>query len=355
MLVKMKRLLPLALALVLTVSPVKATGQSLIDPEQLQDQQASYNTARVEKGTFVKESSVPAQVHYPLQQMLKVEKNGAVFVEFGVKAGQKVSKGDVLARFAVETSGASLARLEREITRLEEETKLGILQREEAIKLLENSDAEGLEQERNSILLKKAKVELEHFKYLQQRSLDALKQEKKAEQERQNGYTLLAPADGKVADFAQLKSGDPVEAQTVLMTFIRTDVVQLRVNNPAGDLRYNLPVKITVGRQNNASVLTGRVVAADSGLPAQEQTGYAYISVETDEELVNPKVTAEVIRLDNVMVADRSAVIAENGKYYVTKLTDGMLQKRYVGFGANNTEVVWIIHGVADGDTLIAD
>jgi multidrug efflux pump subunit AcrA (membrane-fusion protein) len=353
MLVKMKRLLPLALALLLTVSPVKATGQSLIDPEKLQDQQISLDTIQVEAGSFIKEYNVPALVHYPMQRELKSGKYNAIFVEFAVDKNEKVQKGDVLARLAVETSDAALERLEREITRLEEEMKLGVQQRNEEIKRLENTNADGLEKEKNDILLKKAKVELEHYEYLQQRRLDALKQEKKLEQEKQNGYTLIAPADGIVTDFAKLKTGDPVPANSVLMTFVQTDVVQLRISNSAGDLRYNMPVKVTIGKKNT-TVVSGRVVAADGTIPEKERTGYAYIRVETEAELVDPKLSAEIVRLDNVLVVDRGAVISENGKHYVTKLVDGMLQKRYICFGTNNTDQVWLIHGVAAGDTLIA-
>ncbi len=353
MLDKMKRLLLLALALLLTVSAVKATGQSLIDPEKLQDQQISLETIQVETGSFIKEYNVPALVHYPLQWELKNDKYDAIFAEFAVKENEKVQKGDVLARLTVETSNAALERLEREIVRLEEEMKLGIQQRNEEIKRLENTNADGLEKEKNDILLKKAKVELEHFAYLQQRSLDALKQEKKLEQEKQNGYTLIAPADGIVTDFAKMKTGDPVPADSTLMTFVQTDVVQLRISNSSGDLRYNMPVKVTIGKKST-TVVSGRVVAADGSIPEHKRTGYAYIRVETEDELVEPKLSAEIVRLDNVLVVDRGAVVPENGKHYVTKLVDGMLQKRYIGFGANNTDQVWLIHGVAAGDTLIA-
>lgn len=349
-----KRLFPLALALALLVSPVKASGQSLIDPERLTDQQVSYNTAQVQMGSFIKEYNVPAQVHYPLQHALALEENGAFFAEFAVKEGQDVKKGDVLARFTVETSSVTLERLDREIQRLEDETTLGIAQREDSIRVLENTKAEGAEEEKNSILLKKQKMGLEHYQYLQQRSIDSLKQEREAEQKKLSGYTLVAPDDGKVTDFAKIKTGDPVSAGQTLMTLIRTDVVQLRVNNSSGDLRYNMPVKIAVGREN-PTVLTGRVVAADGAIPSQERTGIAYISVETDETFQEARITAETIRLDNILVVERSAVVMENGKHYVTKVVDGMLQKRYIGFGMNNLEDVWILHGVAEDDTLLAD
>ena len=352
---KMKRLLLLALAVALTVCPVSASGESLIDPEKLQDQQASYNTTAVQLGSFVKEYSVPVLVHYPLQETLKVEQNGAFFVEFAVEEEQEVKKGDILAHFTIETSGAALEQLEREIARLEAETKLTVQQRKEAIKRLENASAEGFEKEKNAIMLKKAKAELAHYEYLQQRSLNALKQAQKTEQEKQDGYTLIAPADGKVLDFATLKTGAPVSTEDALMTFVRTDVVQLCVSNSSGDLRYNMPVTITVGKQNNITKVSGRVVAADGAIAVKERTGYAYIQVETDAKLENPKLTAEVMRLDNVFVVERGAVISENGKHYVTKLVDGMLQKRYIGFATHNTEEVWIIHGVAEGDLLVTD
>ena len=350
-----KRLIPLTLALLLTVLPVKASQQSLIDPEQLTDQQATYNTASVRRGSFIKEYNVPAVVHYPMQQAMSLGENGAFFAEFAVKEGQTVQKGDVLVRFTVDASSVAVTRLEREIVRLENETALGISQRSEAIRTLENTYAEGLEKEKNTVTLKKLKAELEHYKYLQQRSIEALKREKTAEQKKLNGYVLTAPENGKVTEFAKITAGDPVSAGQTLMTLIRTDVVQLRVSNASGELRYNMPVKVSVGRQNNPTVLTGRVVAADGEIPREEQMGYAYIQVDTEETFNDARITAETIRLDDVLLTDRDAVVAENGKYYVTKLADGMLQKRYIGFGVNNTTDAWILHGVAEGDALLAD
>lgn len=352
---KMKRSLLLLLVLALLAAPISASAESLIDAEKLQEQQASYSTAKVQLGSFIQEYSVPVLVYYPLQQNLKVEQNGAIFKEFAVEEEQNVKKGDVLAYLTVETSDAALEQLEREIARLEAETELGISQRNDAIELLEKSDAEGFQKEKNAIALKKAKAELAHYEYLQQRSLDTLKQALKAEQEKRDGYTLVAPADGKVIDLAKLKTGDPVAAGDALMTFVRTDVVQLRVSNSSGDLRYNMPVTITVGKQNNTATVSGRVVAADGAIPEKERTGYAYIQVDTQVELADPKLTAEIMRLDNVLVAERGAVVSENGRHYVTKLVDGMLQRRYIGFGANNADQVWIIHGVAEGDILVTD
>ena len=352
---KTKRFLTLALALLLTILPVKVSGQSLADPDQLTHQQAGYNSVQVQQGSFIKEYTVQAIPYYPLQQALTLEKNGAFFAEFAVKEGQSVKKGDVLVRFTADASNVTLERLVREIALLEEETALGISQRNEAIEMLKNTQAEGLNKEKNEILIKKQKAELQHYQYLQQRSIEALKQEKKAEQEKLNGYTLTAPEDGKVFDLARIQAGDPVVAGQSLMTLVRTDVVQLQVRNSAGELRYNMPVKVTVGRRNDQSVLAGRIVAADGAIPSQKRTGIAYISVEADKEMIDPKVTAETVRLDNVLVVERNAVVMENGKYYVTKLLDGMLQKRYISFGMNSASNAWIIHGVAAGDTLIAD
>jgi multidrug resistance efflux pump len=309
----------------------------------------------VQQGSFVKECNIQAIPYYPLQQTLTLEKNSAIFVEFVAKPGQSVKKGDILARFTADASSVTLERLVREIALLEEETALGVSQRSEAIETLKNTQAEGLEKEKIEILLKKQQAELQHYQYLQQRSVDALKQEKKTEQEKLNGYILTAPEDGKVFDFANIQAGDPVTAGQTLMTFVQTDVVQLQVRNSAGELRYNMPVKVTVGRRNAQTVLAGRIVAADGAIPQKERTGFAYISVETDKEMIDPKITAETVRLDNVLVVARNAVVMENGKYYVTKLADGMLQKRCIGFGMNSTSDAWIIHGVVSGDTLIAD
>ena len=59
--------------------------------------------------------------------------------------------------------------------------------------------------------------------------------------------------------------------------------------------------------------------------------------------------------LRDVLLVDWSAVEAEKGKSYVYVLEDDMVQKRYVVPGLNNREKMWILDGLREGQTVIAD
>ena len=100
------------------------------------------------------------------------------------------------------------------------------------------------------------------------------------------------------------------------------------------------------------------MVAADDSIPEKERNGIAYILLDPydpDIKLRTLKVTAPTLYLENVMIAKRNTVTAENGKYYVTKLVDGMAQKRYIDVGMISTTAVWYLGGVAEGETLVID
>ena len=56
-----------------------------------------------------------------------------------------------------------------------------------------------------------------------------------------------------------------------------------------------------------------------------------------------------------MLLVDWRAVDSENGKSYVYVLEDDMVQKRYVAPGLNNREKVWILDGLHEGQTVIAD
>ena len=62
-----------------------------------------------------------------------------------------------------------------------------------------------------------------------------------------------------------------------------------------------------------------------------------------------------VEELQDVLLVDWRAVDSENGKSYVYVLEDDMVQKRYVAPGLNNREKVWILDGLHEGQTVIAD
>lgn len=361
--VNAKKLLTLLLSVTLLALPVMAAGQQdLIDPQQLTQQQISYKTTQVQTGSFIKELSTTGSAYYPMTYYASFAGSNAKFAEYTVAVGDTVKVGDVLARFSVETDDIAITRLERQLARAEEEVEAGILQRREVIAALKKEIAglaDGAEKEKKEITLQKLKTELERYEYTQQRSLDAQQQALDALYDQRENNVLLAPADGVITELVQKKAEETVSAGEALAVIVCEDVVLLRVGNPFGELRYHMPVQVTVGRANSQTVLTGTVVSADNVIAQSAQTGYAYVqlnlSASQNVNLDNPGIVAASMQLDNVLLVDRSAIHAENGRFYVNKLSNGVVQKRYILIGMQNAEYAWVMDGVTEGETLIVD
>lgn len=358
----MARLLAILLALMMYILPVMVSAQEdLIGQDQIIQQEVTYRTDTVQRGTFVKETTFSAAEYYPCSWKVACPKNGAIFVEYAVSQGAQVKAGDVLVRLSGETDSIALERLERELLRMQEEFAAAVSEKQEKITAAEAklpALTDGFEKEQLEISIKILRVELEQFCYLQQRTLDAKQQEVDDARNAQKVMELTAPADGTVTALTAKNPEDPVAIGEVLVTLIRTDIRLLQVKDPATELRSNMPVTITIGKGDNQKILTGRVVAAEDRLAPEYRSGYAYVLPDPGAENVvfrDVRITAATVSLDNVLLADRRSVTLENAKVYVTKLSDGALQRRGILLGTTNATHAWIIAGVAEGDILILD
>lgn len=361
---KEARLAALLLAALLMCAPT-ALGeeqQDIIDVSELTPQQINYNTTEVICGEFVKETSTSASEYFPLTYNVKFDQSNAKFVEYTVKRGDVVKAGDMLARFTITGSDVAFTRMEKNLARTEEQTRQGILDREEAIskKRAEIAAlANGYEKEKAMLSLRKLELELEQYSYRQQYSIDQQREAYEEECARRENNILYSPVDGVVDELAYKKVDDAVSAGETLVVISSEEIMLLRAKGNGTDFRYNMPVNVVIGNNKNQVTLTGRIVAADDAIPEKERTGYVFVELDPyDEEEIrirSPKVTAKTIYLDNVLQINRRAATLEAGKYYVTKLTDGMVQKRYIQFGLNGSQTVWVLTGVEEGETLVID
>lgn len=361
--IRMKRLLLLIVAALLAVSTAQASeAQDIIDAAQLTPQQINYKTTEVRVGSFTKQANATASEYYPLTYNVRFEQSNAKFVEYTVSRGDEVKAGDVLARFTITGSDVALTRLEMNLSRTQEETERGIAEREEAIAKLRAeiaTEKDSYEREKKTISLRKLEIDLEQYRYRQQNSIDTLKESLDEERERRENNVLISPVDGIVSELAYKKVDDAISANETLVTISSEEVMLLRAKNDSGELRYNMPVQVVMGSNKQPVILTGRIVAADDAIPESERTGYVFVQMDpydTEEhKLRGPKLVADTMRVDNVLLIQRTAATLESGKYYVTKLTDGMVQKRYIQFGVGNIQDIWVLEGVTEGETLIID
>jgi len=64
-------------------------------------------------------------------------------------------------------------------------------------------------------------------------------------------------------------------------------------------------------------------------------------------------VRAQNCYLDNVMIVPRKAVELEAGDYFVSKLEDGIVRKRYVNCIVKPGQQIWILQGIEAGEEIV--
>lgn len=359
--INLKRLLLVALTVVFCVSGTCAAQQDILSGDQLTQEEINYKTETVRRGTFERSVSNTVSEYYPLTYPLRYEGANAKFIEYTVSRGDVVKAGDVLARFEITGSAAAMARMELELQRAEEAMEDNVRTREEQIaKKRAAIAAAGSDYEREVMMLelRKLEIELEQYIFRQEYNIEAQKEAVEEVRANYSATELVSPVDGVITEIRYKKLDDAVSTNELLITLYSTDVMLFRVDNGTGSFRYGMPVTVTVGTNKNSTDLTGRVVASDHAIEESGKTGHALIQLDPYDESINlrnPKVKAAMMRLEDVLLVSRKAVTLENGKYYVTKLTDGMVQKRYVVNAESNTTDTWLLAGVTEGETLVLD
>ena len=354
-----RRLIALLLALALTGSA--AASSEVIAPERIEADEVKYNTAEVRYGEFVKSVTLGASEYYPLVTAVNYKGDPAVYAETLVKRGDEVKTGDPLLRVTILYDEVQMAELNLALQRAEEAYEEGVKSREEAIDVLERTlAAEKDEYQRRlaALQLKKLELQLEQYVYQQEYALEDRRRQIEELNERHEAVIVTAPADGAVIDLTYFREGDRLYQGTAICQIASQDVMLLAVRD--GRLRYGMDVGIETGPNKDRTSLTGRVVAASDCLEGVV-SDYALVEYDPPEDgaAINwraSKVSADTVRLENVLMVNRKAVSLNGGNYIVTKLTeDGVTQKRYIRQGLITTTEAWALQGLEEGDVVIID
>lgn len=337
------------------------TSDSLIAADQIKAEKANYVTHTVTRGNYARGMSATAVEYYPHTYTLRVEVEGAKFQKYLVSRGDEVKAGDPLVAFSLDTDEVALESQRLTLARTTERFKTGQQERREAIDALSREllqEQDRLCREILSLRIERAELELEQYIHVQNHEIALLEARVNELEALKDANLLLAPVDGVITDVEYRRTGDRVQVGEALLTLCRTDPMLLRIDNTSGYFRYGMDVVVKVGVSKSRKELTGRVVASDTLLSDSQRTGRAFIELDTYEEgqrLINPTVEGNTYYLENVICIPRRAAPLESGKYYVNKLVDGMVQKRYVHYIMNNISDAWILQGLTEGETLIID
>lgn len=329
-------------------------------------------TAVAERGTLLKEHSMAAVVQYPGQRTVRLEAEEARFVEFTVTNGQRVKKGETLAVFAKKTDSVRLTAIELELAALETERSDGLDDRERADEALrkELAELENLPQDEQTYRvhvqkeiidqkLRQSELERRRFEGRIARKRRALEEERADIRKGEGDLRVAAPVDGVVASLQYIAPGATCARGLALMKIYNPEEYLLfSEEGLTGAFRVGQAVEVEYGRNNDRRTATGRVVASDAPLDAALRRGGAYIAVEGSvpaEDLLNPTVRAQQVRLDGVLLLPRGAVGHENGVSYVRILSGGAPRKRYVLTGPSDAESTMVLGGLAEGQSVVVN
>jgi len=356
--------LMMLLLLAVLLCCTQALGESLISEDMIKKETVNYsNTFTVELGTFERSYSEQASEYYPHTYVLRFEGDNARFGEYLVGRKQEVKAGDVLATFTLDVDEVALASKRQALMRAEESYALQKQDRQEAIQ----DQLEALEKERNAfayeiqtLKIQRAQVALEQFCSQQERHIENMRQEIAELEEKYSQTTIVAPYDGVITSLTYKQEGERLYPNEELITLYRTDGMMLRITNNNGHFRYGMQVTVAAGPAKSRTYFTGRIIAADTTLAESKRAGYAYIELDPGQEEfptrgIQPTVSAATYYVDQVYCLPRRAVEAENGKYYVYKLVDGKVEKRFVNVALQGITEMWVLQGVEVGETIIID
>ena len=324
-------------------------------------EKANYKTAVVERGNFTKEVAGSGSVVYPVQAELRWTEGSVRFDEFYVTSGTEVSKGDVLARFTTEENQVALEEKQLALERAQRDFTLGKQQRQDQIKQAEAA-LNGLgsyEARIQALNIQKLQSQYDQYVYQTEYSLAAQQEEIQKLQSQISETVLVAPFDGVVDSVVSFNQGDKVDPSQVLVTMYASDRLLISAEDAEGAYRYNMPVTVQIGNNDEVETYTGRVISASNILPAALKQGQALIELDgkLDPALAKRKVavTGNDVDLHNVLLVNRSAIKKDESRRYVYVLDGETVKKRYVVEGENNMSTTWILDGLTEGQTLILD
>ena len=347
-------------ALMIAAAILPLMGSSLLDEESMSKPQAAYTTAQAHVGSFVKTASNSASIYWPVIVDVRNEVRSARLESITLSRVTELTEGALLGTIRSEGSQAELSAARLALARLREGYETGAADRAEAI-----ADAElalaglaGQEREIARLRLEKQRLEAERFALQQEHAIAAQEKTVADIEEDLQGADVYAPVTGGIDYFSYVSAGDSLYYGQLLLSVRRKDTYLLRVEDGSDRFRYGMTVTVQYGPRNNRTACAGRVVSSDSVRRYNDATGYAWIRLDEPvdvDDLTQPSVSAECMRVDGVLLIPRKAARLTAGKQMVTILDGASLANRYINIAMNNSEESWVLQGLEEGQTLVLD
>jgi HlyD family secretion protein len=347
--------------------------------------------ASVERGPFVRDIAADGRVVAAVSPTLYANAAGAVVLQ--VHAGDKVTKGQVLAVIASPELTNKLAQEENNEDAMQvayQQSKVDANQQRS--KLQEAYDNANIDQQsaardlkryqeafdkgavsqldvdRHRDALQKAQIELSHAKAnlgMDDSSLTLEVQAKKLAYERQKllvadlkrqveELNVRSPVNGQVGQlFIAQTATVPKDAK--LLTVVDLSALEVQVSVPesfARDLASGMPAVIS----GNGNDWKGAVSAISPEVVNGEVVARVRFEGKKPSELrQNQRLSVRIVldKRDNVLTVARGSFVDESGGRYAYVVRDGIAYKTPVTLGPSSIDKVEILQGLKEGDKVV--
>lgn len=347
--------------------------------------------ASVERGSFVRDIAADGRVVAAVSPTLYANAAGAVVLQ--VHAGDKVTKGEVLAVIASPELNNKLAQEENnedamqvayqqaKVDAKQQRSKLqgaydnaNIDQQSAARDLKRYQEAykkgavSQLDVDRHRDTLEKAQIELNHAKSnlgMDDSSLTLEIRAKKLAYDRQKllvadlkrqveELNVRSPVDGQVGQlFIAQTATVPKDAK--LLTVVDLSALEVQVNVPesfARDLASGMPAVIS----GNGKDWKGAVSAISPEVVNGEVVARVRFEGKKPEQLrQNQRLSVRIVldKRDNVLTVARGSFVDESGGRYAYVVHDDIAYKTPVTLGPSSIDKVEILQGLKEGDKIV--
>ncbi|MDE2225634.1 MAG: efflux RND transporter periplasmic adaptor subunit [Xanthomonadaceae bacterium] len=347
--------------------------------------------ASVERGSFVRDIAADGRVVAAVSPTLYANAAGAVVLQ--VHAGDKVTKGQVLAVIASPELTNKLAQEENNEDAMQvayQQAKVDANQQRS--KLQESFDNANIDQQsaardlkryqeaykkgavsqldvdRHNDALEKAQIQLSHAKAnlgMDDSSLTLEIRAKKLAYDRQkllvadlkrqvDDLNVRSPVNGQVGQlFIAQTATVPKDAK--LLTVVDLSALEVQVNVPesfARDLAPGMPAVIS----GNGKDWRGAVSAISPEVVNGEVVARVRFEGNKPEQLrQNQRLSVRIVldKRDNVLTVARGSFVDESGGRYAYVVRDGIAYKTPVTLGPSSIDKVEILQGLKEGDKIV--
>lgn len=329
-----------------------------------------YETTVVRREDYQEIFSATGELEYTDVDTIYIDDQDAILDAIKVKKGQRVKKGDVLAVYHLETSETKLQKqkLLNDQARANYESGLSNLNKSlsDAEKELKQLGTEA-EKKMKGLEIKKIKKEIESYKKGEK---EIREQEKEYARlvRLQSKTNLVAKKGGVVTSVKREFIDEELDASKGIIKLRNNDKWLIKVKDSSSMLRYNMDVKIRLGKSvnNYQYEMNGKVITATdiTGVEETDESGETVVYVDISEadkkkydfEKNTIYIYAISFEVKDALMVDANAVHTEsvgvNNVPYVYVLENGKLHKRFIVSNYKNEKDYLVEQGVSENQTL---